>query len=65
MHHQGVISSSHQDFNKITAFINDNSKFFNKYLDNGKYYHIKIEKGFISELTNQIFNLTEKLKLNY
>lgn len=62
VHHQGVINSSHHDFNKLTKFIDENQNFFNKYLDNGIYYHIKIEKEFIYELINQIYKLIEKIK---
>lgn len=61
VHNKGVINSSHHDFSKLTKFIDYNQVYFDKYLDNGKYYHIKIKKEFIYEVINRILRLLEKI----
>jgi hypothetical protein len=61
VHNKGVINITQNDFTKLTKFIDEHPLFFDKYLYDGKYYHIKIEKEFIYEVIKKIFELLEKI----
>ena len=57
VHNNGIITGNHNDFNRITDFVNKNPDLFEKHLEHGKYYHIKIKKEFIYKLIETIFFL--------
>lgn len=61
VHNRGVVNNSRNE-SKLTKFIDEHPVFFDKYLENGTYYHIKIKKEFIYELIIRVFSLLEKIK---